>query len=150
MSLPTATTAVTDSGGIADRVTSTISRSLSNYAAIENLTLLGSALVGVGSNLGNRITGNALNNTLTGAAGNDVLIGAGGDRPAEWRRRQRQAGRRPRQRPPDRRRQQRRLRVRHGTPCRDQPRPITDFSHVDDSFHLENAVFARLTAVQAR
>ena len=68
---------VTDSAGL-DLVTSTVSRSLSPYAAIENLALLGSALIGVGNNLGNRITGNAFNNTLIGAGGNDVLNGGGG------------------------------------------------------------------------
>ena len=71
------TDTVTDSAGI-DRMTSTVSRSLSTYAAIENLTLLGSALIGVGNNLGNLIIGNAFNNTLIGAGGNDVLDGGGG------------------------------------------------------------------------
>ena len=69
---------IIDSGGAADLITSTISRNLSDYANIENLTLLGSATSGVGNNFANLITGNALDNTLTGAGGNDVLSGGAG------------------------------------------------------------------------
>ena len=134
MSLREAPTRSSISGGL-DRIISTASRSLSPYAAIENLTLLGSAFFGVGNSLGNTITGNALNNTLIGAGGNDVVFGAAGDD---------------------------RL---HGSAGTDRlvggigkdvfvfdtaPNAATnrdaivDFSHVDDSFHLDNAVFTRL------
>ncbi len=48
---------------------------------VENLTLSGSALHGVGNDLANVVTGNELANLLEGGAGNDVLSGgAGADR----------------------------------------------------------------------
>jgi hypothetical protein len=57
---------IVDSSGI-DTITSTITRSLNTFTAIENLKLLGS------SNING--TGNALANTLTGNSGNNVLDG---------------------------------------------------------------------------
>jgi Ca2+-binding RTX toxin-like protein len=135
---------VVDAGGSADRITSTISRSLANYAGIENLTLLGSALVGGGSGLGNMISGNALNNTLSGAAGNDVLIGAGGgdlldggagnDRLIGGLDSDRLTGGANSD-----------VFVFDTAPNAATNRDaVVDFSHVDDSFHLDNAVFTRL------
>ncbi|BCH20393.1 cadherin domain-containing protein [Mesorhizobium sp. L-8-3] len=60
-----------------DRVFSSVNHSLA--ANVENLTLTGSALVGVGNGLGNVITGNALANTLNGGAGADRLVGGAGN-----------------------------------------------------------------------
>ena len=70
---------VTDSGGL-DTITSTITRSLAAYMAIENLTLLGTiAINGTGNALGNILTGNAGNNILDGGLGADTLIGGLGN-----------------------------------------------------------------------
>jgi Ca2+-binding RTX toxin-like protein len=46
---------------------------------IENLVLVGSALVGTGNELVNSITGNGEANTLDGGSGADTLIGGAGD-----------------------------------------------------------------------
>ncbi|WP_308218638.1 M10 family metallopeptidase C-terminal domain-containing protein [Ciceribacter sp. RN22] len=72
---------VSDSGGI-DTITSTISRSLAGYSAIERLTLLGTANINAtGNGLNNVLVGNSGRNILDGGAGNDVLNGgAGADR----------------------------------------------------------------------
>ena len=48
-------------------------------ANIENLALIGAALIGTGNTLNNTITGNSANNTLSGGAGVDTLIGGLGD-----------------------------------------------------------------------
>ena len=48
-------------------------------ANIENLTLIGAALIGTGNTLNNTITGNSANNTLNGGAGADTLIGGLGN-----------------------------------------------------------------------
>jgi Ca2+-binding RTX toxin-like protein len=73
---------VSDTGGI-DTVTSTITRSLVGFAAIENLTLLSGNINGTGNALANiitgSITGSAGNNSLYGEAGNDTLIGHFGE-----------------------------------------------------------------------
>jgi Ca2+-binding RTX toxin-like protein len=45
---------------------------------LENLTLTGAALVGIGNTAANKITGNSLVNDLQGREGNDTLDGAGG------------------------------------------------------------------------
>jgi Ca2+-binding RTX toxin-like protein len=71
---------VTDSAGT-DTITSTITRSLTPFAAIDNLTLTGAAAVsGTGNGLANVILGNAAANRLDGGAGGDTLTaGAGND-----------------------------------------------------------------------
>ncbi|MBX3577274.1 MAG: calcium-binding protein [Rhizobiaceae bacterium] len=62
-----------------DTITSTITRSLAGYGAIEHLTLLGSrAINGTGNALGNTITGNVAANLLSGGNGHDKLSGLGG------------------------------------------------------------------------
>lgn len=67
-----------DSAGI-DTITSTITRSLANYATIENLKLLGASNINAtGNALANVLTGYAGINVLSGGAGNDVLIGGAG------------------------------------------------------------------------
>lgn len=67
-----------DSGGI-DTIRSTITRSLVNYAQVENLTLEGSASInGTGNNFNNTIIGNSGANRLEGGAGNDTFIGGAG------------------------------------------------------------------------
>src|SRR4029077_13848184 len=67
--------------GIADRVISSISFTLSAAGrfAIENLSLQGGAVAGIGNALDNQIVGNNLANTLNGLAGNDRLLGLGGN-----------------------------------------------------------------------
>ncbi len=70
--------AVFDSSGI-DTITSTISRSLSDYSSVENLTLLGaSGINGTGNTAGNVIIGNIGANVLNGGAGSDQMSGGGG------------------------------------------------------------------------
>jgi len=64
-------------GGV-DTVRSSINFSLVNQVQIENLTLTGSAAVGNGNALDNRLEGNAGDNSLNGLAGNDTLDGGGG------------------------------------------------------------------------
>lgn len=64
-----------------DSVFASVDYSLS--AEVENLTLTGSALRGIGNDRANSITGNALDNELQGGGGNDMLKGgAGADRMA--------------------------------------------------------------------
>jgi Ca2+-binding RTX toxin-like protein len=46
---------------------------------VENLELIGSAVTGIGSSYGNKITGNGLDNTLKGMAGNDIIFGGDGN-----------------------------------------------------------------------
>ena len=71
---------VTDTGGTADRIISTITRSLASYTAIEQLTLGGVANInGTGNNASNIIIGNAGANTLAGGLGNDTLSGVNGN-----------------------------------------------------------------------
>ena len=70
---------VTDTGGTADRIISTITRSLASYTAIEQLALGGVANInGTGNNASNIIIGNAGANTLAGGLGNDTLSGVNG------------------------------------------------------------------------
>ncbi|GGZ11561.1 calcium-binding protein [Novosphingobium colocasiae] len=60
-----------------DRVESSIDWTLGTN--LEDLTLTGTALKGIGNALANTITGNALNNRIDGMAGVDTLIGGQGD-----------------------------------------------------------------------
>ncbi len=70
---------IIDASGL-DTITSTTTRSLADYAAIENLSLLGTtAINGTGNALDNIITGNDGNNVLIGGEGLDTLIGGTGD-----------------------------------------------------------------------
>ena len=69
------TDTVNDTSGI-DIITSTISRSLAGFAAIENLTLVGlAAISGIGNNSPNIIIGNFGDNVLTGGLGEDTTTG---------------------------------------------------------------------------
>lgn len=70
---------VIDSAG-ADTISSSINRGLSfaDYSEIENLVLLGNAIIGAGNGLSNLLTGNARANQLFGYAGNDRLVGGVG------------------------------------------------------------------------
>jgi Ca2+-binding RTX toxin-like protein len=77
--LATGSDTVVDTGGI-DTITSTITRSLAGYTAIENLTLLGAAAVnGTGNALANTITGNAAANIINGGLGADRMAGGAGN-----------------------------------------------------------------------
>jgi Ca2+-binding RTX toxin-like protein len=64
-----------------DRVVASIDFSLSASGRfdVENLTLFGAAVNGIGNALDNIIRGNAADNTLSGLAGDDTLFGLGGD-----------------------------------------------------------------------
>ena len=66
----------TVTGGI-DTVLSSVDLTLGQY--VENLTLTGSAHVGIGNNDGNILTGAAGNDSLNGLGGIDRLIGGAGD-----------------------------------------------------------------------
>ncbi|QRM29994.1 calcium-binding protein [Microvirga sp. VF16] len=46
---------------------------------VENLTLIGGAMIGIGNDLDNFITGNSFSNQLEGRDGNDTLVGGGTD-----------------------------------------------------------------------
>jgi Ca2+-binding RTX toxin-like protein len=70
---------IVDAGGI-DRITSTITRSLAPFGAIEDLLLAGAGQInGIGNALNNDITGNVRANILDGRAGADALIGGAGN-----------------------------------------------------------------------
>jgi Ca2+-binding RTX toxin-like protein len=64
-----------------DRVFSSISFSLNAPGRfnIENLTLTGGAVTGIGNSLSNSISGNGLNNFLLGLGGSDSINGFGGN-----------------------------------------------------------------------
>jgi len=70
---------VSEGGTGIDTVNASVSFSIAADALVENLTLFGAAIVGVGNALGNVIQGNAANNTLSGLGGNDRLFGLGGN-----------------------------------------------------------------------
>ncbi|HRX36377.1 MAG TPA: calcium-binding protein [Aestuariivirga sp.] len=59
-----------------DLVISSVDYTLTDY--VDNLTLVGTAIHGTGTNLGNVITGNAEDNVLEGLGGNDTLDGGAG------------------------------------------------------------------------
>jgi serralysin len=63
-----------------DTIISSISTSLSlaGRLAVENLSLTGTAVVGIGNALNNTIFGDAMNNNLIGLGGNDRLFGGVG------------------------------------------------------------------------
>lgn len=63
-------------GGI-DRVNALVDYRLA--AEVENLTLLGTAVVGIGNGLANQLIGNAVANQLSGLDGNDTILGNAGD-----------------------------------------------------------------------
>jgi serralysin len=115
-----------DAGGV-DLVNSTVSLTLGAF--VEKLTLLGTAAVnGTGNALANTLTGNAAANSLSGSGGNDVLDGKAGND------------------------------VLTGGSGADRfwfdtalsasanVDQVTDFSVLDDTIVLENAVFTALTA----
>jgi Ca2+-binding RTX toxin-like protein len=60
-----------------DQVISSINYALS--ANVENLMLIGNAILGIGNSLNNEILGTLQNNSLFGDAGNDILLGFEGD-----------------------------------------------------------------------
>ncbi|MDB5690027.1 MAG: hypothetical protein JWL91_1903 [Sphingomonas bacterium] len=62
--------------GGTDRVEATVDYTLP--ANVEDLTLKGSAITGIGNGRANTLIGNALDNRLEGGAGKDVLNGGGG------------------------------------------------------------------------
>ena len=71
--------AIVENGGEGvDRVTSSafLFRLPDN---VENLVLVGTAVIGAGNALDNAITGNAENNPMSGHAGNDSLVGGAGN-----------------------------------------------------------------------
>ncbi|HEY9693822.1 MAG TPA: hypothetical protein V6D15_16575 [Oculatellaceae cyanobacterium] len=67
----------TDANGGTDLVKASVNWTLG--ANIENLTLTGSAISGMGNASNNTIAGNTANNTLSGGDGNDLLNGGAGD-----------------------------------------------------------------------
>ncbi|MHB1230560.1 MAG: calcium-binding protein [Halothiobacillus sp.] len=68
---------VENAGEGRDLVTSSISYTVTDN--VEDLSLSGGALDGMGNTLDNEIAGNALDNHLDGLAGDDMLYGYGGD-----------------------------------------------------------------------
>jgi Ca2+-binding RTX toxin-like protein len=72
---------VSDSGGTADLVTTTMTRSLMSpgFTTIERLTLLSGNINGTGNNLNNTIIGSNGANALNGGRGNDTLSGGKGN-----------------------------------------------------------------------
>lgn len=71
-----ADTLIEQNGEGHDRVTASVNTVLSQY--VEDLTLVGLALEGIGNASNNTITGNVLNNRLEGHEGDDNLVGGGG------------------------------------------------------------------------
>ena len=137
---------VIDFGAGIDRIVSSISTSLNlaGRLTVENLTLTGTAVTGVG---------NALNNVITGDNRQQQPHRAGRQRPADRRRRRRHPARWCRKRlSPWRRRcrhDHHRNRVRHHSLQRTvrprQFRPRHRFRPAFDTMFLENAVFTGLT-----
>ncbi|MDY0870629.1 DUF4214 domain-containing protein [Dongia rigui] len=65
------------SGGT-DTIQSSANYNVALAANVENLTLLGAAVIGTGNTGANILTGNDLNNIFNGGTGNDTLIGGKG------------------------------------------------------------------------
>ena len=65
--------------GGTDRIESTVDFDLSIAANVENLTLLGNAVLGAGNTLANILTGNFRDNVLGGGGGDDKLDGGTGN-----------------------------------------------------------------------
>jgi len=65
-------------GGGTDTVVSNSNADLTTFDFVENLTLSGTAVLGIGNSGANLITGNASNNRLEGGDGDDTLIGGAG------------------------------------------------------------------------
>jgi Ca2+-binding RTX toxin-like protein len=124
---------VNETGGSGvDLVISGVNFNLANTAravgAVENLTLVGTATVGLGNAFANTITGNALANALSGVAGNDRLLGGAGNDGLTGG-----AGND--------------IFVFNTAPNTATNRDIVaDFNHIADTFQLENAVFTKLGA----
>jgi len=70
-------TIVEDADGGTDQVVATVNHTLA--ANVENLRLEGSANVGIGNDLANRLQGAGNDDTLSGMGGNDVLQGEAGN-----------------------------------------------------------------------
>ena len=129
---------VIDSGGN-DLITSTISRTLADHAAIERLTLLGASNInGSGNKLNNLMTGNGANNILNGGAGSDTIDGgAGADRLLGGFGNDTLTGGTGAD-----------FFVFHSAPnAVTNVDTITDFSVTDDTISLENSVFTTIGAV---
>ncbi|MFT3956445.1 MAG: calcium-binding protein [Piscinibacter sp.] len=105
------------SASSADHVISSFSWSLSatGNAAVERLTLIGSAASGTGNALANIIVGNAVANTLNGGSGNDTLTGGAGTDL---------------------------FRFTTAPNAASNADRITDFSAADDTFQLDDVAFA--------
>ena len=99
-----------------DTVISTVSYAIKGY--VENLTLTGTAINGIGNTLDNTIIGNSMNNSLSGSSGNDTLTGGDGADVFFFNS------------------------ALNGTTNVDT---ITDFIALDDTIRLENAYFTNLT-----
>ncbi len=113
------TTSGIDAGGI-DTVQSAVSFNLDASAGVqfvERLTLTGTADTnGTGNALANRLTGNAGNNVLNGGLGNDTMIGGAGNDTFVFN-----------------------TALGRGNVDR-----LTDFSVLEDTIHLEDAIFVGL------
>jgi len=68
----------TSTGDLVESFTD-IDLSLEAFSGIENLTLLGSAITGIGNDANNIITGNTQDNVLEGRGGNDAITGGEGN-----------------------------------------------------------------------
>ncbi|MEQ1952393.1 calcium-binding protein [Mesorhizobium sp. CN2-181] len=111
-----------DSANGTDTVRSSITFSLGNTAVVfgnvENLTLTGSlAINGTGNSLANILIGNSGKNTLNGGLGSDTLTGGGGSDFFRFA----------------------------NTLSTSNVDTVKDFSVVNDTIQLENAIFTKLT-----
>ena len=122
---------VNDTSGI-DTISSSVTYSLTDavrvVGTIENLTLTGSAALGIGNGANNVLKGNGVANELRGMAGNDTLNGNTGNDILKGG-----AGND--------------IFVFNTTPSATNRDIIADFSNVagnNDTIHLDNAIFAKL------